>query len=586
MRRTKAIFPPLRVCRAGRAIFGGLVISATLATQSCAQTVPIKFSPAEYHKTLVQAQAQMSRGEFDKAAGLYEQLTASYPDDPVTWEDLAHSRSQLKQYDAAARAFEKALSLKRDDLLAFDLAFDYYRIARMYAQADDKRNAIVWLGKAVTAGFERRSELSQDPVFASLRGDPLFAEISGSLPARNFSRNDGWRYDLGFLVSEIKRLHYLYRGQPLPTGLSDSVKKLDERISSLTDEQIVVQLQGLMARIGDGHTILFTSSGKHPLKQLPVNWHLFSDGLYITGAPEDLKKLVGSRVVKIGETDPAQALARLAPYISRDNPMFIKAMGTVLFLRSPDFLHAAGIISDPNRVSLTLESREGRLETIALTPVPAGPLKKPLTPSELPNAPPPPLYMRRQADLYWFEQLSDSKTVYFQFNLVVDKPDETLSAFALRLRKFLNEQPVQNLIVDVRHNYGGNERLLPPLLRTLINFETSRPNGRLFVITSRATYSAAQVFVAQVSRLTGAVFAGEPSSSSPNFIGEDIPVALPYSGLYGSISSRYHQSDMFDRRIWIAPSIPVTLSSKEYFSNQDPTLDVVLQIIREGQSNQ
>ena len=60
---------------------------------------------------------------------------------------------------------------------------------------------------------------------------------------------------------------------------------------------------------------------------------------------------------------------------------------------------------------------------------------------------------------------------------------------------------------------------------------------------------------------------------------------LPYSGLYASISSRYHQSDLFDRRIWIAPSIPVTLSSKEYFSNQDPTLDEVLQIIREGESN-
>jgi len=38
--------------------------------------------------------------------------------------------------------------------------------------------------------------------------------------------------------------------------------------------------------------------------------------------------------------------------------------------------------------------------------------------------------------------------------------------------------------VDVRHNTGGNARLLNPLLRTLIHFETTRPDARLFVVVA------------------------------------------------------------------------------------------------------
>ena len=82
--------------------------------------------------------------------------------------------------------------------------------------------------------------------------------------------------------------------------------------------------------------------------------------------------------------------------------------------------------------------------------------------------------------------------------------------------------------------------------------------------------------------MTNAVFAGEPSSSSPNFVGEDTPLVLPYSKLAGSISSRFHQSDGMDRRVWIAPDIPVALDSEAYFANRDPVLDAVLTLIRES----
>jgi C-terminal processing protease CtpA/Prc len=178
------------------------------------------------------------------------------------------------------------------------------------------------------------------------------------------------------------------------------------------------------------------------------------------------------------------------------------------------------------------------------------------------------------------ETLPDGKTVYFQFNQVFDEPGNTIEQFAARLRATLAASKIRNLIVDVRHNSGGNLNLFMPLFRAIVAFDTSREGAGLYVLTSRQTFSAAQVFVNQLDRYTSAIIAGEPTGSRPNFVGESAPATLPYSGLQMTISTRYHQTDDQDQRKWIAPKIPVDLSSEDYFANRDPVLDAVLEVIQ------
>jgi len=202
-----------------------------------------------------------------------------------------------------------------------------------------------------------------------------------------------------------------------------------------------------------------------------------------------------------------------------------------------------------------------------------------LVPSKLPSAGKIPRYLQRVSDNYWFETLPDGKTVYLQFNQVFDEPGNTIEQFAVKVRAALASARIRNLIVDMRNNPGGNLNLFTPLLRSIIAFEASRDGAGLYVITGRHTFSAAQVFVNELDRYTSAVIAGEPSGSRPNFVGESAPTTLPYSGLEMTISTRYHQTDDQDQRTWIAPKIPVELSSADYFANRDPVLDAVLQVI-------
>jgi hypothetical protein len=193
----------------------------------------------------------------------------------------------------------------------------------------------------------------------------------------------------------------------------------------------------------------------------------------------------------------------------------------------------------------------------------------------------PPLYLENVDRSYWVRTLAGSGVVYLQFNQVVDDPAEPLTVFARRVADTLSAAGATALIVDVRHNNGGNNTLLEPLLTVISRYASQGQGRRVYVITGRTTFSAAQNFINRLERrIPDATFAGEPSMSSPNFTGEDSPLTLPFSGVTVSISTRYWQdSDASDHRPWIQPRLNVPLSSRDWLANRDPVLDAVLRDI-------
>ena len=108
--------------------------------------------------------------------------------------------------------------------------------------------------------------------------------------------------------------------------------------------------------------------------------------------------------------------------------------------------------------------------------------------------------------------------------------------------------------------------------------------GKLFVITGRQTFSAAMNFATDMEKLTDALFVGEPTGSSPNFIGEHNPFQLPFSKIQGSCPTRYYQGGFSsdDHRPWIAPDIIANLSSNDFRQNNDPALGAVLTYLGKG----
>ena len=85
------------------------------------------------------------------------------------------------------------------------------------------------------------------------------------------------------------------------------------------------------------------------------------------------------------------------------------------------------------------------------------------------------------------------------------------------------------MIVDVRLNPGGDNHTYAPLLAALRAKSVNRP-GRLVVLISRSTFSAAQNFITELERKTQVIFVGETSGGSPNLYGDVQHVELPTAG--------------------------------------------------------
>ena len=539
-------------------------------------------TPADYYRLAREARQFVGAGKYDQAVGLLETLVRANPADGNNWLMLGSARFALRRYREAIGPYEKTLELG-----FFDAAQGAYQIARCHALLGDKENSLRWLERALQSGYRHKGRIERDEQLKSLRTDPRFLRLLGRAETAAAGRNAGWRGDLDYLVSEVRRVHGRYRREPPPAEFARAADETRRAIPRLADEEIVVRFQSLLASLGDGHTLAYPFGMRlGALKRLPVSFYFFSDGLYVIDAPERLRALIGRKVLKIGARDAADLLKGLEQFVSRDNPMGVKWAGPV-YLTFTDYLKALGATGDRERVTLLLEADRGaRAEEVVISPLP-GPvdpeqINVKLIPAKVKDAPPPPAYLRRMAENYWFEKLPDGKTVYLQFNQVQNQAGESLESFALRLRGFLAENGIANLIVDVRHNNGGEATLLRELYRTMVNFEITRPDARVYVLVGRNTFSAAQQFISYLDHMTGAVFAGEPSGSKPNRAGDESRFVLPYSGVQGVVASGYYQAAAKDDRVWIAPDIPVELSSADYFNGRDPVLDAILEEIKRG----
>lgn len=130
----------------------------------------------------------------------------------------------------------------------------------------------------------------------------------------------------------------------------------------------------------------------------------------------------------------------------------------------------------------------------------------------------------------------------------------------------------------MRWNNGGNTVLGQPLLLGLIANKKVNQRGKLFVIIGRRTYSAAQNMATYFERYANATFVGEPTGSSPNFVGEEVPVTLPYSKVMANVSHLFWQSSWpHDQRIWLAPHVYVPPTFKDFRAGRDAALEAILE---------
>lgn len=126
------------------------------------------------------------------------------------------------------------------------------------------------------------------------------------------ARVDGWTSDLDHWLAALEREHYVFRESGLPEALAARADRLRERIPEVSDQRILVELQGCASLAGDGHTYVLPFAPRVETTGLPLQLYCFSDGVFVIGAEPGHERWIGSEVVAIGAT-PAKEL----PSVSR-----------------------------------------------------------------------------------------------------------------------------------------------------------------------------------------------------------------------------------------------------------------------------
>jgi tetratricopeptide (TPR) repeat protein len=136
-----------------------------------------------------------SRQSYRRAIGQYKKVLRISPDSASTLANLGSAYLARKQYELASENYQKALALDpgifehrsgigstvRDQAVG-DRPMFFYFLARSYAKAGMKDQALNYIRKSLEEGFKERKKFISEPEFAGLQKDPEFQKIMESEP--------------------------------------------------------------------------------------------------------------------------------------------------------------------------------------------------------------------------------------------------------------------------------------------------------------------------------------------------------------------------------------------------------------------
>lgn len=558
----------------------GAVFCAVLSGSSVASQVS-----ADAVTRIDAAQGAVDREDWASALPLLKQLVAQSPANGKFRLELAQAKLGAKDFAGAIADFKAAR-----DLGAASTAYLAYQIATSYARSGHKVEALAWIKTAMAEGYRTLEEARSDADFAALKNDPEYRATLGILDPSKLSRDDGWRTDIHFLADWVEKKSF----HPFRTTTSDrtlsgarltkeefeaAVAGLSSHVPTLSDGEIEVALFELIAQLGDGHTTLGGSRTRLEFAiTLPLAFYDFDDGLYVVAAVPQYRQLIGAKILALDGMPIAEARAKVAPLIARDNAMWVRAL-LPHYLRHLPFLQTLGIAKSDKSLELTIV-RGGATQKVEVQADPSAP--------DIWNALPKPAGWAWYADAsqadfqrdndkpHWLKWDEANHLIYVQYNGVVDGDHETLAGFAEALKAEIERRPVTKLVLDMRNNNGGNTYLNAPLHAVIAGSPKVNARGHLYVIIGRRTFSAAMNAVSYLARDTKAVFVGEATGGKANAPGDETFFTLPYSGMAVNLSDRYWQGGWpNDFSPWRAPDIAAPVLFSDYAAGRDAALEAI-----------
>lgn len=442
------------------------------------------------------------------------------------------------------------------------------------------------------------------------------------------------RQDLAYLKRALRAVDRSFTAEERRV-FEDRIDALAREANKLDAPALELGVARAVAAADNGHTNVLGAARGLTLNSIPLRAYWFAEGLYVVKADAAHADLLGARVLKVAGRAP-EAIARITHGYIGGSPNLARELSPYLIV-SPQALRAIGLQASVEHVDIELVAPTGevlRRRLVAASVPAAGPPpprtaqtltfdprelvwpRRDLSPVGLPKAavyPQPSsdgrawvhlldgrasaVSLGRPNSFYWSADLAGGAILFIQINATMDQPGrEGLKAFLDRTVKEVARRRPRSVIVDLRANPGGSYGHTAAFARDLP--ARLPPDGKLYILTSGGTFSAALITAARLKHFAGgrAVIVGEPMGDRPRFWAEAATrVVLPNSGLRVGYATGYHDwaegcsitqlGFCYPGNYLLAapagdltPAIPVRWSFADYVQGRDTVVDRIEQL--------
>jgi hypothetical protein len=182
-----------------------------------------------------------------------------------------------------------------------------------------------------------------------------------------------------------------------------------------------------------------------------------------------------------------------------------------------------------------------------------------------------PAYFQNRDDNFSVQLIGDD--LYIQYNSAFDTGSYPVTALISDIQALINSNELDNIIVDIRFNLGGQIDHFVPVINFLATTEFNNPED-LFVLTGRQTFSSGVGATYSFVNLTDATFVGMPTGGKPNGFSNVVGLGLNYSQANLFLALDYLQLTDEDPEAFM-PDHLTPFTQEDFINGTDPALALI-----------
>lgn len=388
-----------------------------------------------------------------------------------------------------------------------------------------------------------------------------------------------WDYEIDLLARELSEKHPDLFFNTDSAWYFHAMRQLASETTGKSLFQISIELQQVIAAMGDAQTQINYHFLVEKNKILPIEFYWFEDGIYVLKADKAYEALLGNKLTAINDVSIEVVIDSLATLLVLDNQ-------SVLLNQIPRMLVWFQVLehfgfASGEELSLTvLRTKNGEeLKRIIYLPVELGEMLA-VQPSSLP------LGWQDQKSFFREQYFENEHLFYIQYNRCWSREAEEdygSGASALFMPSFkefekevfpvLKKKEIDKLVFDIRFNKGGHAsqgtEFINKICKTL-----PKNHGDIFVLVGRVTNASAIINTVDFMKREKVTLVGEETSGKPNHFGEVNRFVLPESRLIVSYPTRYFT--LLDEDLpTIVPDVLTPLGFDQFMKGIDPAMEAV-----------